>query len=319
MQGSLRRSLAHASITLLALACGLTSGRARADAPLVKEAVEGADPISVEGLYKDLQRLVDEQQAGGWRIDRYEIEDLMSPALMSVCRVKPRVRADLLAMLDARIVGLGGPIESAFEKDPELSHHTKLLFETRIRLLLLEAIKRAPLECPFHIKPEPHFRGVQSDAGAFSLNVEWSGLVQARRSEGTWGYGGGAVGRLLVSRGYGAMTVMLGNEFAGGAMVRPGTDTVVVNIFTAIPLVLRFQDLSWHYDAELAPVAMFQADDARLSYGLRAGLGLGVQARRTRGIVPWVGGTLVYEHYFAGVRPSAEFLRAGFRVGIVWN
>ncbi len=93
---------------------------------------------------------------------------------------------------------------------------------------------------------------------------------------------------------------------------------LVINYFPALPVVLRFHDVSWHYDAEIAPVSWFQADDGDFSYGVRLGGGIGVAALRTRGFLPWAGLAIGYEHYFeSGGRPEAHFIRGGLRVGFM--
>ena len=277
-----------------------------------------ADPVAVGSLRDDLERIVEVQSGAGWQIDKYEMEDMMPSALSSVCRVVPRGRTDLLALLNARILELGGPVEQAWAKTKQLSDVKELLFVTRVRDLLAEAIRRAPQECPFWVEPEAKFKGLQSDFGAFALNVETGGMLQLRRTEGHVTYGGGGVFRLLVSRGFGDASLMTGIELAGGAMLKPGAEQFVINYLPAIPVVVRFWNVSWHYDLEAAPVALFQADDTKLSWGLRLGAGIGVQSRRARGVIPWGGFALAYEHYFAGHRAAAEFVRAGLRVGIIW-
>ena len=277
-----------------------------------------AEPVAIGSLRDDLERIVEVQSGAGWQIDKYELEDMMPSALSSVCRVVPRGRADLLALLDARIVALGGPVEQAWAKTREIGDVKELLFVTRVRDLLAAAIARAPQECPFWVEPEPKFKGLQSDFGAFALNLETGGMLQLRRTEGRVTYGGGGVFRLLLSRGFGDVSLMTGIELAGGAMLKPGAEQFVINYLPAIPVVVRVWNVSWHYDLEAAPVALFQADDTHLSYGLRLGAGFGVQSRRARGVIPWGGFALAYEHYFVGHRPAAEFVRAGFRVGIIW-
>jgi hypothetical protein len=300
----------------LVLTTLLLSLPARAQAPGEESS---ADPASIRSLRSDLERLVEVQQSGSWRIDRYEIEDMMPHALLSVCRSTPAARVDLLGVLEARIKELGGPVEAAYAKNKDLSSLKTLLFVSRVRDLLAEAIKRAPTECPFQLEPQEHFRGVQGDDERFSLNIETGGLVQLRRSESRWTYGGGGLGRLLLSRGFGGYSLMAGPELAGGAMLQPGAESFVINYFPAIPLVLRIYDVSWHWDLETAALSWFQADDTHVSFGVRAGLSVGVQSRRARGVIPWAGLTFAYEHYFAGPRPAAEFLRGGLRVGLVWN
>jgi len=304
----------------LVLATILLSVLARAETPTEQKEEMPPNPAAVRALREDLERLIEVQVSGSWRIDRYEIDDMMPSALMSVCRSLPRARYQLLAELDANVHELGGPLEVAYAKNgKDLSKLSDLLFVTRVRDLLAEAIRRAPNECPVYIEPDSNFRGWQSDNGRVSLNLETGGLIQFRRTESRWTYGGGGVGRLLISRGFGNVSILVGPEFAGGAMLKPGAESFVINYFPAIPLVLRVYDKSWHYDFETAAVSWFQADDTRFSWGVRAGFTVGVQSRRTRGVIPWAGLTFAYEHYFEGHRAAAEFLRGGLRVGVVWN
>ncbi len=293
----------------------LTTSPARAESAAVAE-----DEPAYRALRTDLERLVESQQGGGWRIDRYEYEDMMPSALMTVCKVPASTRQRVLAYYDWRIAGFGGPVEIAWERTKDLDAIKPLLFVSRVRGLLVEAMKRAQTECPPWMTPDPKFRGLQSDAEQWSLNVETGGLLQIRRSEGRWTYGGGGVIRLLVARGFANTSVLFGPEFAGGAMLRFGQEGgFVLNYFPAVPFVVRFHQRTWHYDVEIAPVALFQADDTRFSYGVRFGVGGGIQSRRTRGVIPWAGLHVAYETYFPGARAAAQFLRGGLRVGIIWE
>lgn len=303
----------------LGVAALLSSWPSRAGAEQVLP--PAAEEPAFQALAVDLERIVEVQQSAGWRIDRYEIEDMMPSALMTVCRVPKPIRARALAWYDGRIAGLGGPLEVAWSKTHDLSALKPLLFVTRVRALLAEADRRAATECPVWIEPDPAFTGLQSDRGRFTLNLETGGLVQFRHAANRWTYGGGGVVRGLVGRGFEHTSLLFGAEFGGGAMLRvpDGGGTLVINYFPALPVVFRMHDRTWHYDVEVAPVALFQADDTRRSYGVRFGLGGGVQARRSRGFIPWAGLVLAYEHYFEGARPSMTFLRGGLRVGAVWN
>jgi hypothetical protein len=269
-------------------------------------------------LAVDLERMVEAQQAGGWKIDRYEIEEMIPSALMTVCRVPVATRLRVLAWYERRIALLGGPVEKAYKGD--FNAIKPLLFVTRVRDLLVEANKRAATECPIWMTPDPQFQGTQSDRNRWNLNVETGGLIQLRKTEGRWTYGGGGVIRGLLSRGFEHTTLLFGPEFAGGAMLKVGGGgTVVINYFPALPLVLRRHDRTWHYDIEVAAVSLFQATDTRFSFGVRFGFGGGIQARRTRGLIPWAGIAFAYETYFPGARPQMTFLRGGLRVGVVWN
>jgi len=279
----------------------------------------GADALPYVALREDLSRIIESQESGGWRIDRYEVEDMMPATLISVCQVEPAVREQMLKDLDAQIVAAGGPFAEAWAKNPKLSAHKRLLTLTRTRLLLAEAHARAPKECPAYLPVDPAFAGVQTDFRRVSLNLETGGVLQLRRMNGKWTYGGGGVLRALLSYGTGRFTFAVGPEFSGGPMLRPGTTDFVINYFPAVPVMLRIWDHTWHYDFEIAPVALFQADDFRLSFGMRVGGAVGVMARRSRGVLPWAGLQMGFETYPGGARPPMQFFRGGLRVGLVWN
>ena len=74
---------------------------------------------------------------------------------------------------------------------------------------------------------------------------------------------------MLVGYGFdGRYSLLVGGEFGGGAMLRPGTEAsqFVINYFPAVPLVLRTHFLTFQYDVEVAPVALFQADNTDPSW-----------------------------------------------------
>lgn len=105
-------------------------------------------------------------------------------------------------------------------------------------------------------------------------------------------------------------------------MLKPNTNAsqFVINYFPAIPVVFRTRHLTWHYDLELAPVALFQADNTRLSYGGRVAGSFAFTALRRRNVLPWAGLCVAYEHYFeGGGRGPTHFLRGGLRIGLPWD
>jgi hypothetical protein len=181
----------------------------------------------------------------------------------------------------------------------------------------------AEQDCPFWVEADPEFQGRQTDRNRFTLSLETGGNAQLRQTAGTWTLGGGGLARVLPGYGFGGrFSVLAGIEFGGGAMLRPNTDPTefVINYFPALPIILRLHDVAWHYDFELAPVAIFQADDGDFSFGGRAGFSMGLFALRTRGVLPWAGAAIAYEHYVeSGGRPAAHFIRGGLRVGVVWD
>jgi hypothetical protein len=105
-------------------------------------------------------------------------------------------------------------------------------------------------------------------------------------------------------------------------MLKPNTNAsqFVINYFPALPLVMRTRHLTWHYDIELAPVALFQADNTDLSYGARIGGAFAFTGLRRRNVLPWAGLSLAYEYYFeGGDREPTHFLRGGLRIGLPWD
>lgn len=276
------------------------------------------------GLLADVERIVSVEQSLGWFVDRTAYEEVLPAMLQSVCRTSPAARIEARTELARRSRELGSARQLFVFAGRRLDGKAKeALFVERQLGALEHAMARADADCPFFVQPEPDFIGRQTDRNRFTLSLETGGMIQIRRTEGDWTFGGGGTGRILPGYGFGgAITVLAGAEFGGGAMIRPGAvpTQLAINYFPAIPVVVRFHDVSWHYDLELAPVALFQADDQDFSYGVRLGGAIGVAALRTRGFLPWAGLAMAWERYFeSGGRASAVFLRGGLRVGLMWD
>jgi hypothetical protein len=173
------------------------------------------------------------------------------------------------------------------------------------------------------VRPEPDFRGLQSDRERFTLSFETEGNVQIRETEREWTYGGGGCGRILPGFGFdGTHTLLAGVEFGGSALIRPHTSAsqFVITYLPAVPIVFRTRMLLWQYDLETAPIALFQADDTRPSFGFRVGAGLGLVGLRKRNFLPWAGLAVSYEYYArGGRREPAHFIVASVRVGLPWD
>lgn len=288
---------------------------------------EAPRDLAVVGVLIDLEKMVELQQSLGWTIDRYEIEELMPSALMSVCSAPPEARAAALAVLDARIRDLGGPVEEAFvRRGEDLDEVADLLFATRVRALLLEAMRRAHganSECPFWLRPSPAFRGRETDAFRTTLNLEGGGLVVLESAKDRALLGAGGSARLLLGRGLNERwTFLAGAEFGGTAQLEQ-TETKTrfpISFVAALPMVLRHNDRTWHYEAEIASLAYFTQDDPRVSPGLRLGALVGVSALRVRNIMPWAGVGLALEHVIETHRRPAQWnLKTGARVGFDWD
>jgi hypothetical protein len=292
---------------------------------LASPPAEASDP-SADGLVLDVERIVGAEESSGWFSDTEAQRAMNAAMLESVCRATPRAREVARAVLSRRARDAGNPRLTFARAGGEVDDATERALTAERRLVALDrALAAAGRECPFWVEPSESFEGRQTDRDRFTLSLETGGMLQVRQYAGGWTYGGGGAGRLLGGYGFGGrFSLLAGPEFGGGAMLESkGTDgnsEFVINYFPAVPLVARWHSLAWHWDAEVAPVGWFQASDGRLSYGGRVGFSLGVAALRTRGVIPWAGAALAYEHFPpSGGRDRAHFIRGGLRVGIVWD
>jgi len=285
----------------------------------------GATPSYAAGsLLADVERIVDAQESAGWFVDTDAVQEVRTALLESVCRTPVSARREARATLEAESRG-AGDARSLYEAEGRevTSLVERARFLERQLYALRSAMTWAEAECPFWVEPARNFAGRQSDRDRFTLSLESGGNAQIRRTEGAFTIGAGGVGRLLGGYGFGGhWSLHAGLEFGGGAMLRPRVQPTefVVNYFPAVPLMLRFHDVAWHYDVEVAPVTLFQADNSTVSFGARLGFGLGLATLRTRGVIGWAGAVVMGEHYFeTSARPAAQFLRGGVRVGVIWD
>ena len=273
-------------------------------------------------LLGDVARVVAAEEVDDWFADREALRAIEQHLLPSVCH----------ATLDARARALGGLRKSAaelgdakllFVKRGELSDDVRAARTAERRVRALEAALARQAECPFWIRPEPSFQGLQSDRKRFTLSVESGGDVQFRVARQHLTFGAGGAGRLLGGWGFdGKYSLLFGPELGGSALLRPNSNAseFVINYFPALPLVLRSRQLTWHYEIEAAPVALFEADNTRLSYGARLGGAFAFTALRHRNVLPWAGLALSYEYYFdGGGRGPIHFFRGGVRLGLPWD
>lgn len=279
---------------------------------------------AVQGLIHDLEKIVELQTSVGWKIDRYEYEKMMPDALQSICRTSEEAHFAALTELDETIEALGGPPEERFELSGSMKGLDEVLYQSRVRALLLEGMRRSADECPFWIAVEPEFKGIQTDAYRFTLSAEGGGLFALERmSGGTYEFGGGGSGRLLL--GYGIdqhWTALLGIELGGLAIfdqTAAGTN-FPIQFTAAMPLVVRRLNVSWHYDIELAPLAFATEAERKVTFGLRGGFLVGISTLRIRKVMPWAGLGIAVESIFGTEdRPSMFVLKAGARVGFDYD
>lgn len=310
-----RRDARRALCVALVGAVSGAAASARAD--------DATDERGARGLLADLRRVVRAEESGGWFVDSAHYRAMAPQLLQSVCLATPAARARAVE-LSAEASRAAGDPRALFAAQGRWTGAARdAAHKDRAANALALAVHAAPAECPYWVVPTRGFDGRHSDLRRLTANFESGGLLQVRRTQGTWTYGGGGVVRLLA--GYGlapGASLLLGGEFAGGAMLRPHVrpSSFVVNYFPAVPVVLRLWDDSMHYDLEVAPVFLFQADDGRVSHGGRLGFSFGVAALKGRHVIPWAGAAFAVEHYVAsGGRGDAQFFRGGLRVGVVWD
>jgi hypothetical protein len=274
-------------------------------------------------LYVDLRKAVDlSEGTGGWVVDRVEIEARAGSALRSVCRVDPVERARLRAWINAQIMLAGGPAREVYERnDDDLSEAQDALTLERVRALLDYAELRASEDCPFWLKPEADFAGVEGDEARFVVWLESIGGGSVVLEDGEVALGGGGGGRLLA--GYGLaprLTLALGGEIGGhGAFVEnsSGARTIETTFTAAMPLVLRVSDVVRIYDFEVAPVARLTGTRIESPPGVRTLAGVGFTSSRGSTFMPYLVVYVGYEvHPKDGTNLADHSFHIGTRVGV---
>lgn len=309
----LQRHRPSLNTLVVALACGVL---------LIVVPVAASDRAA-DGLVFDARKIVSSQEDAGWKIDKYEIEDMMPDALLSVCRAPVTAQQAALAIVQERTRALGGPLIEALKRGAAIDEVPKLVGASRVEALLSEALRRRTRECPLGLRADPNFAGIQTGAHRFFISGEGGGLFVGQRSNGKNNVGGGGTGRLLL--GYGLnyrRTLLMGLEFGGNALFERGSDEVnfPVQFTAAAPLVLRHHLLTFHHDLELAPIMHLTEADTRPSFGGRLGTTLGVSTMRIRRIMPWAGATLALEYAMANsYRAAVTAVKGGARVGFDWD
>ncbi len=280
------------------------------------------DPEGTRSLLSDVRRVVAAEEVDDWFADREAWLSVERHLLPSVCRATPVAREATLAELRAKHAALGDP-KALFAQHGKLSAAVEQALTAEHELSSFERVLARQAECPFWIVPRVGFGGLQSDRHRITISIESGGDVQFRRTQQHWTFGAGGSGRLLFGWGFdGRYSLLAGPQFGGSALLRPNSNAseFVINYFPAVPVVFRSRHLTWQYDLEAAPVALFEADNTRLSYGARIGGAFAFTALRRRNVLPWAGLALAYEHYFeGGGREPIHFLRGGLRIGLPWD
>jgi len=289
---------------------------------LLPALARGQDAEGTFSLLEDVRRVVAAEEVDDWFTDREALKAIEEHLLPSVCRASEPARRAALEELRARRAQAGDP-KALFASQGFLTSEVEQALTAERRLRALEQALDRQAECPFWIRPAPGFHGLQSDRERVTFRVESGGNVQFRYTQQHVTFGAGGSGRLLVGWGFdGKYTLLAGPELGGSALLRPNSNAseFVINYFPAVPVVFRSRQLTWHYDLELAPVALFEADNTRLSYGARVGACFAFTALRRRNVLPWAGLAVGYEYYFeGGGREPTHFFRGGLRIGLPWE
>ncbi len=282
----------------------------------------GQDAEGTFSLLEDVRRVVAAEEVDDWFTDREALRTIEEHLLPSVCRASEPARRAALEELRARRAR-AGDAKALFANHGALTPEVEQALTAERRLRALEQALDRQVECPFWIRPAPGFHGLQSDRTRVTFSVESGGNVQFRYTQQHVTFGAGGSGRLLIGWGFdGKYSLLAGPELGGSALLRPNSNAseFVINYFPAVPVVFRSRQLTWHYDLELAPVALFEADNTRLSYGARVGACFAFTALRRRNVLPWAGLAVGYEYYFeGGGREPTHFFRGGLRIGLPWE
>ncbi len=280
------------------------------------------DAEGTRSLLEDVARVVASEEVDDWFTDKEALSAIEEHLLPSVCHASEEARAGALATLQQASAVAGDP-KALFERSGRVDDGVTAALTADRRLRGFQLALARQNECPFWIRPKPGFHGLQSDRKRLTLSVESGGNVQFRYTQQHLTFGAGGSGRILAGWGFdGKYTLLFGPELGGSALLRPNTNAseFVINYFPAAPILLRSRALTWHYEVEAAPVALFEADNTRLSWGARIGGAFAFTALRRRNVLPWAGLAVSYEYYFeGGGREPTHFFRGGLRIGLPWE
>jgi len=274
-----------------------------------------------EALRRDLLSIVAIAEQQVWNIDRYEIEDLMSKALVCVCRTTPAVRELTARILQDDIRSLGGPALDAWVKNgKDIDEISTLMTHERTAKLLDRARREADKDCPFHFESKTPYEERNRATHRLFISTEGGGLLNTRFMNGEVFAGGGGSGRFMV--GYGLdpdWSVRLGAEMGGAGLVDKSLATEDVNLdfYTAVPLVFRHRSMIWHQDIEVAGVAFGAPWNGTPRFAARVGGLIGLTYTRIGILQPW-GGLKLSGEYAPKTSTDAAMttIRIGFRFGI---
>lgn len=271
----------------LAVACGLALPSAACHSLAAPR-----DPATA-ALFRDLERQVTVTAAAGWGIDRLEVEELLEPALDSVCRVDRLDRSALRTWIADQISVKGGSAEQAWrERGRDLDRVQDLLVLTRMKMLLARAEEVTDQDCPFWLESGPQFRGRQISHGQWQLSVGGGGKgIAVRQGDRTDLMAGGA-GRLLLGRVLAnGNALYLGAEIGGSASFPKDSSgersTLVLSADLVVPVVARLTFVNSYLEFEAGWLGRSTEQNfTQVDHGVHVGVSLGARALRTRFFFP---------------------------------
>lgn len=276
---------------------------------------------SAAALYRDLERQVTVAAAAGWNVDRIEVDDLLSAALDSACRVDPLARRALREWLDERIRAAGGsPAEAWAARGRELSRVRDLLVLYRVRLVLDRADEVAALDCPFWVGIEEPFRGrqISDDRWTLTLGGGGKGMIVHQGDETDFSAGG--AGRLLVGRTFGSRSGLYTGLEMGATASFPKDELgnrgqLELGVDVVAPLVYRHTLTNAYVEGEVGWLGRTTEDDLqRLDHGVHVGVSVGGRALRTRFFFPGAALSISWERTFTSDDADLTTLKLGARV-----
>lgn len=276
-------------------------------------------------LYFDLRSVVDTETRIDWVIDAREIEEASSAIMTSACQATEDTRLSLSGWLSTRLADEGGSARQVYEASGgDLSEAREALVLERVSAALRYADDHYS-ECPFWLKPDPDFRGVQSNTDRFVIFAESMGSGQMIIQDGETALGGSGLGRLIPAWGISdRVTLGIGAEL-GVASTFPRTENGARSLKAVaaggIPVLLRVLDGTFRYDVDVAGVAQATRNEYEgVRYGGRVGVGFGLATLRIASAMPYAMIWAGYEYLAPGAGESeSHIIRAGSRVGINWD
>lgn len=267
------------------------------------------DDPAQSALYQDVRQVVVTKERTSWVIDRVELDDIAPELLSSVCQAPPAARVGVRAWVAEQASAAGSP-EAIYADTNEVDDDA--LTWARVALALDYADLHRD-DCPFFLPPKDDFDGVQIDRDRVLLFLESNPNAAVLIEGDKTSLSGGGAGRLLIGYGFSDhFTLAIGGELGGRGLISASDDNLGAIFTQAIPLVLRFRDLSQIYDIELSATSFTTAQNPRIHPGVRVVLGTGIAALRVRGFLPLAMGQIGYEFYpKGGDTPTTHFIRFG--------